>query len=167
MSVPALFFGRADTGGVLSVGSGYTDAGSAYVARAKSHAVLPAGPEQEAIFSAVFLSCTHRTEPVGDEAYDEVTVTVTAVVDEVEAAAEQMTIRMRAVTDPNDPPPAVRRTYLLGFSVPYLVDGVEWGRFPPRGIVFHLLVEWPGSDVRVDGGRVELEVVERIEPVSN
>lgn len=167
MSIPGLFYGQAHAGGLLAVGSGYTDAGVAYIARAKSNPVLPGGPEGEAIFSAVYLACTHRIEPVGMEAYDEVEVTVKAVVDEAEVATAQFTIRMRQVTDPATPPPRVRRTYELGFSVPHIVGGVEWGRFPPRGTNFQLLVEWPGSDVSVDGGRVEHEVVSEIRQISN
>lgn len=167
MSVPGLFFGQAGAGGVMAVGAGYDDAGATYTARAKSNPVLPAGPEGEATFPAVYLACTHRIEPVDAEPYDEVELTVQAVVDDVVAATATFTVLLRAVDDPADPPPRVRRTYELGFSVPYMVDDVEWGRFPPRGIAFQLLVEWPGSDVCVDGGRVEHEVVSRIEPVSN
>lgn len=167
MSIPGLFFGQSEAGGVLAVGSGYQDAGSSYTARAKSNPVLPGGPEGEAIFPAVYLACTHRIEPAEDEAYDEVEVTVKAVVDDVEAATAQFTIRMRQIEDPSDPPKRVRRTYELGFSIPYIVGGVEWGRFPPRGTAFQLLVEWPGSDVSVDGGRVEHEVVTEIRQISN
>lgn len=151
----------------MAVGSGYDDAGNAYSARAKSNPVLPAGARGEAIFPAVYLACTHRIEPTGDEPYDEVQVSVTAVVDEAEVAQAQFTIRMRQVTDPASPPARVSRQYELAFSVPYVVGGVEWGRFPPRGTEFQLLVAWPASDVSVDGGEVEHEVVSEIRQISN
>ncbi len=157
MSIPALFFGQAEDDGVLACGEGYSDAGVTYAARVRSN---PAAPDdsEERIWPAVLLTLNHRIPlAAGTPGADTVQMTLRAIVDDTEVAEEAFTLTLTPVSDPEDPPARVRRTYEVALSIPRLRGLVEVGKTVPAGTNFQLELEWPGSDVAVDSARVEWE----------
>jgi hypothetical protein len=159
MNEPTLYLGYLEGDGVGAFGVGYTDAGEPYDARARSNRHPAAGAGGEAMHPAVSLVLTHRVEaPVGAP-YDEVEVVVQAVLDEAVVAERTVVLRLTPIADRSNPPALVTRTYHVGFSVPHEHGGQERARQFPRGTWFQLDVRWPGSDVIVDGGDVEYEIV--------
>lgn len=159
MNEPGLYFGYLDTEGVGAFGVGYTDAGESFEAHARSNRHPAAGASGEAMHSAVYLVLTHRIEAADGALFDEVSVVVQAVLDEVVVAERTIVLHLTPIADRTNPPALVTRTYQVAFSVPHVRDGVERGREFPRGTWFQLDVAWPGSDVIVDGGDVEYEIV--------
>lgn len=158
MSIPALFFGQAEDDGVLAAGEGYADAGTAYTARVRSN---PAAPDdtEERIWPAVHLTLSHRTPlATGTPGADTVDMTVRAIVDDEQVAETTFTLTLTPISDPDNPPARMRRTYEVALSIPRMRGLVEVGKDVPAGTNFQLEVEWPGSDVAVDSARVEFEV---------
>lgn len=159
MSIPNLFLGRADPEGVCAFDTGYTDAGEAYTARVRSNPDVLPDAGQERIYPAAYLTLEHRVPPAAGEPYDEVALTVAAVVDNVAVASRVLTVRLTPIADRSNPPARVRRTYEVPLSIPVMLDAVEVGRTPPRGRIFQLEVSWPASDVSIDGAHVEYDLV--------
>jgi hypothetical protein len=157
MSIPVLFLGQAEDDGVLACGESYADAGEVYAARIRSN---PAASDdtEERIWPAAILTLSHRVPlAVGTPGADTVLMTVRAIVDDVEVAEETFTLTLTPISDPDDPPARVRRTYEVPFFIPRLRSAVEVGKTVPAGTNFQLELEWPGSDVAVDAARVEWE----------
>jgi hypothetical protein len=157
MSIPQLFFGQAEDDGVLACGEGYADAGSTYAAIIRSN---PAAPDdtEERIWPAVHLTLSHRTPlAAGTPGADTVLMTVRAIVDDEQVAESTFTLTLTPISDPEDPPARVRRTYEVPLSIPRMRGLAEVGKDVPAGTNFQLEVEWPGSDVAVDAARVEWE----------
>jgi hypothetical protein len=117
MSIPQLFFGQAEDDGVLACGEGYADAGSTYAAIIRSN---PAAPDdtEERIWPAVHLTLSHRTPlAAGTPGADTVLMTVRAIVDDEQVAESTFTLTLTPISDPEDPPARVRRTYEVPLSI--------------------------------------------------
>lgn len=159
MSQPVLYFGAANGGKILAVGKGSTDDGVPYVAKRASDPLAVAGPDGEAIYTALYLVLTHREEPAEGNPADEVVVTLKAIVDGQVLDTQQITVRMTPVSDILNPPPRHHRVYEVGLSQAVIRDGIEKFRHALRGTFFQVQVEMPGIDITADGAVVECEAV--------
>jgi hypothetical protein len=160
MSRPTLFFGDYDGGSLMAVGLGADDAGDAFEARVLSSPLDMGEQAAEAVYSALYITLSHRPEPVlPTDPYEEVEVLVTPYVDGFPRATTTVTVRMQPTVDRSNPPAAVSRSYVIGLYEPHLVDGVERGRNAMRGVFFQVRVVLPVSDLVLNGVSVEHTVV--------
>ena len=158
MSIPRLFFGAEASGAVLAAGVGETDAGAVFTCRARSRHATPAGAHGQCLFTAATLTLNHRRAAEGVEVAQVVAVTLRALVDDVEVCATTFNVS-QAPDDAENPPERVRPQYRVPLSVPFMLNGVEAMRQPPRGSLFQIVVEWPGGGVGVDSAAIHYSVL--------
>jgi hypothetical protein len=158
VSIPLLAFGSAEGGGLMVVGEGFTDAGLAYEAVARSNPAAPETIGEQAVYPAIRLALQHREE-AGPEVVEPDThdFTVAALVDGNEVATSTFRLSLAPVTDVTNPPRRVLRVYWVPFSYSRLEGGTEVGTERPSGTLFQLELRWPGSDVAVDHALVEYD----------
>lgn len=160
MSALNLILGGHLAGQLWAFGEGLDDDGEVYLCRAQSAPIQAGGAHLEALFPAAYLWLRHRVEAEAGDSYDEVTLTVYAVLDGEDRASASLTLRLTPIATRSDPPAWVSRMYELVFETTALDEsGATIGCFPPGGSTFALRVEWPGSEVAVDQAAVERDIV--------
>lgn len=147
MSQPLYVFGQGGGNNLYGAGQGFTDDGVAYVVRARSDRVAPAGIDGECIFPAVHLAISHTMA---------VDLLVVPVLDDVEL--DSITLSLSAKTA------RTLERFEVGLSVPVLDGlGTERGRASPSGAWFQLLVYDDGlaaGDLIFEQTEIEFEAVE-------
>lgn len=149
----ALFLTDADSGRLLQADVGTHDDGVPVLARAET---VPAGPGVggEAIFTALYLAWTSNCAVTLD-----VTPIITGTNDDGTPFDRELETQ-ELLIDATPEPMHVQRE--IGLSDPFVVDGVELGRFAPRATWFRTrivaLVHTEG-DFILQGLGVEMEVV--------
>lgn len=151
MITPRLFVGGGGTPRLARVGEGVTDAGVAYALLAETNKVAPAGPSGEAIFTAYRLALIR---------YD------TAVTLHVVVTVDAQVIGQYPIVLAAGPSGGTLETHEIILSVPYIRDGVERFRTPPRGRWVNVKVYTdptgdglPPGAIALLGGELEYEVV--------
>lgn len=163
MTAPNLFLGSHATGELWAFGIGQDDAGEDYSCSAQTDPLQAGGPGLQAIFHGAYVWLRHRVEAADDAtSYDEMVITVIAVVDDEDVAEAEITLRLTPISDRSNPPRFVRRQYEIDFFTAEQ-DGqaATIGLFPPGGSLFAIRVEWPAgpSEVAVDQVAVQREIV--------
>ena len=147
---PRLFLGTRSGGILLEADVGFTDAGVAYNLYAKTERTAPAGVGGECAFVTLYLALVHTLA-----AHLRVTPTVDGRVLETKvlALASAGGAERRVV-------------YEVNLSEPLVLDGIEEGRFAPRGTWIEVAVETAYeagnpllAEQIVEGVEVEFEVV--------
>lgn len=148
---PRLYVGDATSGAIYLFGSTTLDVAQAYQIRARTARVAPAGAGGECIFTTAYLVVTH------DLVTDDVTITVTPILDGVEQTGEALNIVLAVQT----PAGRVTEVFEIGLSLPNVFNpgAADHGRYAMRGTWFQLLIT--SNDALDSGdGEIILEAVE-------
>jgi len=148
-SVPRVYLGGTTTAQLYRTNEGFKDGptsdggtppiytgGVSYGVRARGVRVAPSGPDRETAFREFLLVVTHTMA---------VTVRVTPILDGVPydgtggTTDERVTIVLSAETA------RVTRKFVIGLSVPVMVDALERARVAQRGTWFEAMVETVGD----------------------